>query len=325
MGSFLFKMERKYGRYAIRNLSLIMIVCYVIGYVINFIFPQAIEWLSLNPYHILHGQVWRLFSWLLIPPGDLSFWTIIMLYFYFSIGRSLESVWGDFRYNVYIFSGILFTIIGAFAVYGLAYIQYADVLKNGSITAKELFTYSAGVVPGEGMTALPGYWFNNFSTIYICMTIFLAFAVTFPEMRVLLMFIIPIKVKILGIIDAAYLGLVIVYSLVSGRWYEAVIILVSVLNFIIFFFATRDIFRTGKPFATMRRQADYRRKVRWAQVNSGKEATHEGRTVITRHKCAICGRTELDGDIEFRFCSKCDGNYEYCSDHLYTHEHVKRI
>ena len=40
------------------------------------------------------------------------------------------------------------------------------------------------------------------------------------------------------------------------------------------------------------------------------------------HKCAICGRTEKDDDsLEFRFCSKCNGSYEYCSDHLYTHEH----
>ena len=48
------------------------------------------------------------------------------------------------------------------------------------------------------------------------------------------------------------------------------------------------------------------------------------RTVITRHKCAVCGRSELDDDnLEFRFCSKCNGNYEYCSDHLFTHPHVQ--
>ena len=44
---------------------------------------------------------------------------------------------------------------------------------------------------------------------------------------------------------------------------------------------------------------------------------------ITRHKCAVCGRTEAEyPDLEFRFCSKCNGNYEYCQDHLYTHQHV---
>ena len=39
----------------------------------------------------------------------------------------------------------------------------------------------------------------------------------------------------------------------------------------------------------------------------------------THHRCAICGRTEKDGeDLEFRFCSKCKGNYEYCQEHLFT-------
>ena len=47
-----------------------------------------------------------------------------------------------------------------------------------------------------------------------------------------------------------------------------------------------------------------------------------GRKTVTMHKCTICGKTELDDEeLEFRFCSKCDGNYEYCTDHLFTHEH----
>ena len=45
---------------------------------------------------------------------------------------------------------------------------------------------------------------------------------------------------------------------------------------------------------------------------------------VTRHKCAICGKSEKDDpNLEFRFCSKCNGNYEYCSEHLYTHTHVE--
>ena len=77
--------------------------------------------------------------------------------------------------------------------------------------------------------------------------------------------------------------------------------------------------------ADMKRQAEFKKKMEQAK-RAGNETTHQGRTVITRHKCAICGRTELDDEnLEFRFCSKCEGDYEYCMDHLYTHEHVKRI
>ena len=46
---------------------------------------------------------------------------------------------------------------------------------------------------------------------------------------------------------------------------------------------------------------------------------------LTHHKCAVCGRTEKDDpNLEFRYCSKCEGNLEYCMDHLYTHKHVTK-
>jgi hypothetical protein len=329
MSKLLFRLERKYGKYAISNLSLILVMCYVAGYIFQYLVPMIfqgvsiIEWISLNPYKILHGQVWRLFTWILIPPRELDFWTLIMLYFYYSIGKTMESVWGDFRYNVYIFSGILFTIIGAFVVYGFAYLQFSDMLNAATITAEDLFGLAAYMKNGN-IVMLPGYWFNSISTYFICMSIFLAFAATFPDTQVLLLFIIPIRVKILGIVYGAFLAFTSVQSLVNGQWYVTVNILMSLLNFILFFFGTRDLFGKFRP-SDMRRKANYRKSIRWAQVNAGNEATHNGKSVITRHKCAICGRTELDGDIEFRFCTKCDGNYEYCMDHLYTHEHVKRI
>ena len=61
-----------------------------------------------------------------------------------------------------------------------------------------------------------------------------------------------------------------------------------------------------------RRRKTYQKKVHAASQNN------------THHRCAICGRTEEDGEnLEFRFCSKCKGNYEYCQDHLFTHEHRK--
>ena len=61
----------------------------------------------------------------------------------------------------------------------------------------------------------------------------------------------------------------------------------------------------------------YRRKVYTKSVKQGQKSA-------ATHRCAVCGRTEKDGDdLVFRFCSKCNGNYEYCQDHLFTHEHVK--
>ena len=118
--NFLNKMERKLGRYAIHNLTKYMIICYIIGFALEYL--QAlfeiplISWLYLSPAHIIHGgQIWRLVSWLLIPPGSSNIiFVLIMLMFYYSIGTTLERTWGAFRYNVYVLGGILCTVIGAF-------------------------------------------------------------------------------------------------------------------------------------------------------------------------------------------------------------------
>ena len=106
MGKWLYKMEYKYGKYAIRNLPMVLIICYAVGYLLELVAPNIMNYLYLNPYLILHGQIWRLFTWILIPPESLSMFTLIMLYCYYSLGLSLEQTWGTFRYNVYIFSGI---------------------------------------------------------------------------------------------------------------------------------------------------------------------------------------------------------------------------
>ncbi len=338
MNNWLYKLERKYGKFAIHNLTTIMMGFYLAGFLIDIISESTggrlVEYLTLNPYLILHGQVWRLFSWLLVFPGGSTqlIFVLITLLFYFSIGRTMEQVWGDFRYTLYILSGILFTIAGAFILYGIAYIEFKDVFADGSfiltngqtLEAEEIFTRFLQFQKGGRTVYTPAVWFEDVTTFYISMSLFLAYATTFPEHRVLLYFVIPIKVKWMGYVYAGIIALSLISSAVSGEYYTIVIIVMSMLNFLLFFFSTRD-FRKISPMEARRKRV-YREKVRYANVQSRQEAEHEGKQVFTRHKCAICGKTELDGaSLQFRYCSKCDGNYEYCEEHLYTHEHVKRI
>lgn len=286
--------EKKFGKYAIKNISLVLILFYACGYLINWINPVMFNYLTLNPYAILFkGQVWRLITWLIIPPENFSFFTLIMLYFYYSIGTTLERTWGTYRYNLYLFLGIIFTAVGAFALMGFVYLFQRDILF--AMGAENYFAVLS----------------TMFSTYYVNMSIFLAFAATFPDMQVLLFFFIPIKVKILGIIY----GVLLVYEFIAGvgnKYLNAAnrfVIGASLLNFIVFFFTSRNMIHMS-PKQVKRRQ-EFKREVK----QSAK---------ITRHKCAICGRTEeTNPELEFRFCSKCDGNYEYCQDHLFTHAHVK--
>lgn len=282
--NFLNKMERKLGRFAISNLMLYVIGAYVIGYAIMMLRPSVLAYLVLSPYHILHGQVWRLFTWILVPNTGSLFSLLIMALLYYQLGGALERAWGTFRFNVYIFGGMLFMVIGAFIMYGVMY------LINGGLTEEML---------------LIGF---HFSTSYINMSIFLAFAVMFPNMQILLMFIIPIKMKWMALVYAA----ITVYQLIYTGWDGRVAIIMSLLNFLIFFLSTRD-FRRVSPKEIHRRQA-FKAQMRGPRPGSG----------ITKHKCAVCGRTELDDPtLQFRFCSKCVGNYEYCQEHLFTHQHKK--
>ena len=284
------KFEKKFGRYAIPNLTLILILSYVAGYVIELLGSAAgvnlLGYLTLDPYRILHGQIWRLVTWVIVPPDSFDVFTIIMLYFYYSLGTTLERTWGTYRYNVYIFSGMLFTIIGSFLCMGVVYLMY-------------------GSLPTEIASS---YFYSGsyaFSTYYINLSIFLAFAATYPDMQVLLMFVIPVKMKWMGILDAVLM----LYYVIKGGVFTKFAIIASLLNFVLYFW---QLHRSRISPKQMHRRAQFEKK------------SNAGRAKVTRHKCAICGRTEEDDpSLEFRFCSKCNGNYEYCQYHLFTHEHVK--
>ena len=273
-------LERKFGRFAISGLTKYIIMSYVIGYVILLVNPMWLNYLTLEPFYIFKGQIWRLFTWIIIPPTGFSLFTIIMLMFYFSIGSTLERTWGSFRYNVYIFGGMLFTILAAVVCYMI-----------------QCF------VPGFVITRIG--W--SFSTYYICMSLFLAFAATYPNMMVYFMMIIPLRIKWLSAIYVAY----IILDFVNFGWVGRVAIIASILNFLIFFAMTRNMKRFT-PHEIKRKQ-EFKKSVAQAQPK-----------MQYRFKCSVCGKTDYDHpELEFRYCSKCNGFFVYCNDHLFTHEHVK--
>lgn len=282
--NYLNKLERKIGKYAIPNLSLWLVVTYALGYLMMYMTPGIISYLMLEPAMVLRGQVWRLVTWVLIPPstGNIFFY-IIMIMLYYSLGTALERTWGTFRFNVYIFGGMIFTVIGAFVAYGFL-----------SVTG--------------GLTIGIGYYVT---TYYINMAIFLAFAVCFPNMQILLWFIIPVRMKWMAYVYAALT----IYDFVTTGAVGRISIAAALLNFLIFYLSTRKYQRVSPK--EVHRKYVFKTQMRDAEMR------HSGS--VTKHKCAVCGRTEKDDPtLEFRFCSKCDGNYEYCQDHLFTHEHIKR-
>lgn len=301
--NWLNKLERKMGRYAIPNLIIWLIGAYAIGFVLNLINPEAVAFLSFHPYYIMRGQVWRLITWIFQPTNTNIFWMLIMLLFYYQLGMNLERTWGTFRFNVYLIGGMLFTVVGGMLFYGIV---------------SMIFGVDKAILVSSLMA-------NFVSTYYMNMSIYLAFAVMYPNLQVLIYFIIPVKVKWMAIIYAVMM----VYSIFNvaqaygafygtevGMWAAvtlAIVELMSLLNFLIFFLSSRDMKRYA-PKEVHRRQ-EFKRQMSEPRPGSG----------ITRHKCAVCGRTEVSNpELEFRFCSKCEGNFEYCQDHLFTHQHIHR-
>lgn len=290
------RLRGKLEKYAIPNLTLYLIICYGIGYLLEFTMPAIYQYLLLDPFLIMKGQIWRLVTWILIPPDSSNlFFVLITLYLYYSLGNLLERIWGTYRYNVYLFSGFLFTILGAFVLWGYC-------MLKGAVPAGYAGMY--GLMETGSLI-----YFGQFSTYYINMSIFLACAAAIPDVQVLLMFIFPIKVKWLGIVY----GVILVVNCIQGGIATWIVVGFSLLNFLVYFISTKGKMQMSPQ--QMKRQREFRQKMRAADNSS---------RGVTKHKCAICGRTELDGDdLEFRFCSKCNGNYEYCQYHLFTHEHMK--
>lgn len=286
------KLERKFGKYAIHNLMYYLIILYAAGFLLE-VFGNGFysRYLALNMAMVFKGQIWRLFTFIMGPPNTSIFFVLLSLYFYYMIGSVLEQAWGAFRFNMYLLSGWVLHIVAALIIYLLFGVSF------------------------------------EFNTYYLNMSMFLAFATIAGDMQVLLFFIIPIKVKWLAYVDMGYFALTIIgglfqsflprnilfglYTLgIYATPVYAIAALVSLLNFIVFYGTTRN-YRAVSP-KEMKRKADYKHKI---------QAAGKG----TKHKCAVCGRTEADGeDLVFRYCSKCDGVYEYCNEHLYTHKHVTK-
>ncbi|SEH52371.1 hypothetical protein SAMN02910265_01238 [Ruminococcus flavefaciens] len=195
LNQLLTKIERKCGKFAIQNLMLYIIIgmgAFFAADVILRTNPDnnvyILDMIYFDRERILSGQVWRVISFLFMPPDKNILLVVFFLYFYWLMGVKLEERWGSFKFNVYYFISVLSCIITGFAV---------------------------------------GYATN----VFLNLSVFLAFAVLFPDEQIYAFFVLPIKMKWAGIVDAIYL----VYKYVNGGYYVRLFIIVSLINFFLFF------------------------------------------------------------------------------------------
>ena len=201
-----YDLERRLRRYSIANLMKYIVIGQGIVFLLLYIWPslgvQVYSMISLNRAALLRGQLWRLLTFIFVPPSSSPIFLIFALYFYYMIGLGLESRWGKVRFNLY---------------------------------------YLVGMVGAWITCLLTGYADNTFLNL----SLFFGFAALYPNEEVLLMMIIPIKMKYLALIDAA----IYLYSFIVGSASTRVAIVLCLLN--VFLFLGGDLIHT------IRRESQY--------------------------------------------------------------------
>lgn len=271
----------RHPRFGIPNLMLYIVIGNVAVYLLSVLTRSndigALNFLAFSLGGLLRGEVWRIITFVFVPEYTSPFWLIVSLYFYYWIGSTLEREWGTARFNLYYLSGTLLTVLGA-------------VLSS--------------LITGQYGLLVAG-------TTYVNLSMFLAFAVLFPNVQVLLFFILPVKMKWLAWVDGALFALGIVTSLFNGNWTGVILPIVALLNFLVFIWPEIQRLNDRRRHQTSRQTVNFRKAVRQQQQQRG-----------YRHKCAVCGRTDADyPDLQFRYCSKCAGYHCFCQDHIFTHIH----
>jgi hypothetical protein len=173
------------------------------------------------------------------------------------------------------------------------------------------FRYNVYLLIAYVATIATAFFFPSFpaTNTYVETTVFLAFATLFPNFEILLFFILPVKVKWLGLLT----GLFFAYSAVTGPWPVRAAILAGVSNYLLFF--ARDIvdgMRSGK------KRMDHRARF------AGQSFAPEPDAATARHTCTTCGITDVTHPrMDFRYCDLCDGHHGYCESHAKNHEHKR--
>ncbi len=272
------RMERFFYRNrdkGIPNLMLFIVIAEILVYVTDSLDPShtLMRLLAFDRNAILRGQVWRLFSYVVLTGyGPLS--VILLGILYFRIGQIIEARCGTCKLNVYYLTGVI--------------IIDAVCMLTGWQAGVDTFHYS----------------------------LLLVFATLCPEDQMLLFFIIPIRMKYLGLV---YLVLVLL-SLMRGDFVSAL----AIVNYLIFFGSDiRNILPSLGRYH--HREKRFTPPVQpgpspnWADRYRGKDGKKP-----YRHKCTVCGRTDTEyPELEFRYCSRCAGYYCYCIDHINNHVHIQ--
>ena len=260
----------KHPNFGLRNLMKYICIANVAFWLLGSVNSVLASYLVFDPALILRGQVWRLVTFALCPPS-YNLLALVAIYFYYWIGSTLEQNWGTPMFNLYVLFGAGLTVIYGFLIYLI--------------------------------TGIP----VRVDAQYVYLSLFFAFAALYPDMQVLLFFFIPIKLKWLALVDAAFF----LMGIVTTAFPLNLLPVVAIANF--FLFCGGDLL-AKIPRRPSANTVNFRRE--------SQRIRREQRQELYKHKCAVCGRTDVSNpELEFRYCSRCAGYHCFCMDHINSHVH----
>lgn len=230
--------------------------------------------LTFSPEMIFkHAQIWRIITFVFIPESS-GLALILWLYLYYFIGNALEDRWGSAKFTIFYVTGMLMS---------------------------GLYCTLMWILTGRDVQA---------TSHYINLSMFFAFATLYPDLQLLFMFVIPIKIKWLALLDLVLFGA----GILGNPFPYNLLPVVALLNYVLFFGEW-----LLELFTPERKE---QRKTKANFKNEQRRIHHEMKTKPYTRKCEVCGRTDADyPDLEFRFCSRCEGYHCYCLDHISNHVH----
>ena len=237
---------------------------------------------------ILQGQVWRLFTYVFTFNAGNILFMLVSLLCYFSLGRAMENSWGTFRFNLFYFTGVVMMDIFCMLFGGFR----ADVY-------------------------------------YLNMSLFLGYATLYPNAGFLLFFIIPVKAWIFALFDLIITFSDVVRLTVAGLFPYNLFPLIAIANYFLFF--GKDVVNVIPLSWRINAGRLFKKKpgtkktgtVPFPTAGSYQATTAKVQAPYT-HKCTVCGRTDVTNpELEFRYCSRCNGYHCYCEEHISNHTHIE--
>ena len=277
----------KHPKLGIPNLMKYIILANAAIFILDIFSKNFFTYLLMFHYDsIMVGQVWRLLTFILVP-----------------------SIGGAGSVGVGMMSSVFF-----FALTSFFYYSIGTTLERHMGTTKFTVFYFLGVILNAVLGLVTHASVNMY---YINMSMFFSFATLYPDTRVLLYGLIPLKIKWLAWLDAAFFAYDIFFYLSAGAPLYAMMPVVAILNYFLFFGG--NLFGAAKY---KKESFQHRHSKQTVDFKKAQQEIKQRKGYL--HKCSVCGATDTDHpELEFRYCSKCNGYHCYCMEHINNHAHVE--